>query len=256
MMGNVDVPAKPVEDLVASIHQPHYFPWLGLIAKVACSDVFVYLDDVQFEKNGWQNRTRYSTADGLRFLSVPVRGKGVVSGQKSIRGVELADQRAAIKHWKTLKQRYGQQPGWSKIADRLEAILTSRHETLLPLAVATTALTFEVFRLQPRIVFSSEIAAPGRKTERLINLVNAVGSDHYLSGIGAKEYIDQAQFERARLKLSYQQFVHPIYCQATGREFLPFAFALEWFMADPDGAADKLRLHLQKNSSQAPRCFV
>ena len=55
-----------------AIHQPQYLPWLGYLAKWAAADVFVFLDTVQYEKNGWQNRNRIKTAAGAVWLTVPV----------------------------------------------------------------------------------------------------------------------------------------------------------------------------------------
>ena len=56
-----------------AIHQPHYLPWLGYFAKWASADLFVFLDTVQYEKNGWQNRNRIKAPDGPRWLTVPVK---------------------------------------------------------------------------------------------------------------------------------------------------------------------------------------
>ena len=58
-----------------AIHQPHYLPWLGYLAKWAAADVFVFLDTVQYTKNGWQNRNRIKTATGPRWLTVPVHAR-------------------------------------------------------------------------------------------------------------------------------------------------------------------------------------
>ncbi|PYN08619.1 MAG: hypothetical protein DME02_07080 [Candidatus Rokuibacteriota bacterium] len=58
-----------------AIHQPQYLPWLGYLAKWAAADLFVFLDSVQYEKNGWQNRNRIKTADGARWLTVPVHAR-------------------------------------------------------------------------------------------------------------------------------------------------------------------------------------
>ena len=55
-----------------AIHQPQYLPWLGYLAKWAAADVFVFLDTVQYEKYGWQNRNRIRTPDGAHWLTVPV----------------------------------------------------------------------------------------------------------------------------------------------------------------------------------------
>ena len=57
---------------VVSIHQPEYLPWLGFFKKMMNSELFVFLDDVQFRKKGWQNRNRIRTNKGTTLLSVPV----------------------------------------------------------------------------------------------------------------------------------------------------------------------------------------
>lgn len=245
----------PASATVASIHQPHYLPWLGLLAKIACSDVFIYLDNVQFEKNGWQNRQRYSTDQGLKFLSLPVQQQGVVSGQTEIREVRLADPRAPLKHWKTLFQRYGKRPGWPRLAPRLESILLGSHEKLISLCLATTALTLEVFQVEPRIVFASEVSAEGQKTDRVVNLVKAVSATHYLSGAGAREYLDPTAFGQNGLGLTFQEFTDPIYPQSTSQPFTSGAFALEWYIEDPDNAAAAFHEHLRRNAGQPPRCL-
>ena len=38
--------------------QPGYLPWLGFFDQVRRSSVFIYYDDVQFDKHGWRNRNR------------------------------------------------------------------------------------------------------------------------------------------------------------------------------------------------------
>jgi len=37
---------------VVAIHQPNFFPWLGYFDKMARSQCFVFLDDVQIQKTG------------------------------------------------------------------------------------------------------------------------------------------------------------------------------------------------------------
>ncbi len=240
---------------IVSMHQPHYFPWLGLIAKIACSDIFIVLDNVQFEKNGWQNRTRYSTASGLKFLTLPVRQAGIISENISIREIELADRSAPAKHWKTLSQRYSKRPGWLRIEERLKAILVGDHEKLFPLCRMTTDLTFEIFRVKPKIILASTLSIGGKKGDRVVNLVNAVEGTHYLSGVGAKEYLDPVAFDRAGLGLFFQEFNHPRYAQSTSSKFIAAAFALEWFIEDPDNAANAFHEHLRQNADQPPRCI-
>ncbi len=58
--------------MVISIHQPNYFPWLGYFYKIAQSDVFVLLDDVQFSNEGMHNYHYIKTPQGSLRLKIPV----------------------------------------------------------------------------------------------------------------------------------------------------------------------------------------
>ena len=60
-----------------AILQPGYIPWLGFFDQVIRSDVFVYYDDVQFDKHGWRNRNRIKSPDGPFWLTVPVKHRGI-----------------------------------------------------------------------------------------------------------------------------------------------------------------------------------
>ena len=55
-----------------SIHQPQYIPWLPYFLKISNSDCFIFLDSVDFQKNGVQNRNEIKTAQGRHWLTIPV----------------------------------------------------------------------------------------------------------------------------------------------------------------------------------------
>src|SRR5262245_28032954 len=54
------------------ISQPMYFPWVGFFEQLKLADVFVFFDDVQFDR-GFINRVQYKTAGGISWLTVPLR---------------------------------------------------------------------------------------------------------------------------------------------------------------------------------------
>ena len=58
--------------MIVSIHQPQYFPWLPYYSKILKSDLFVFLDDVQYQKNGLHNRNELKNSNGRFWLTVPV----------------------------------------------------------------------------------------------------------------------------------------------------------------------------------------
>ena len=59
------------------ILQPSYIPWRGYFDLIHRSDVFVFYDDVQYDKHGWRNRNRIKTQQGPAWLTVPVRHAGL-----------------------------------------------------------------------------------------------------------------------------------------------------------------------------------
>src|SRR5207244_9328678 len=110
----------PPKSVKVAIHQPQYFPWPPYVHKVMSVDIFVYLDTVQFSKNGLQNRNQIKTANGALWLTVPVRHEL----GSSIRKTMIADPKALAKHWKTLAINYARTPGLERWRDELQALLS------------------------------------------------------------------------------------------------------------------------------------
>lgn len=95
--------------MILSIHQPAYLPWLGYFDRIARSDKFVYLDNVQFERNSFINRNRIKTANGPIWLTIPVRLKEHFN--KTIADIEIdARQNWKRKHLRSIEQNYRHAP--------------------------------------------------------------------------------------------------------------------------------------------------
>ena len=57
--------------MIVAAHQPHYMPWLGYLDKMAKADLFVVMDDLQYEAQNYQNRQRIKLHGGAQWLTVP-----------------------------------------------------------------------------------------------------------------------------------------------------------------------------------------
>ena len=205
--------------------QPGYLPWLGFFDQLRRADVFVYYDDVQYDKHGWRNRNRIKTQNGPLWLTVPVRHAG--PGFPRILDVEI-DGRVpwARKHVASIRQAYARAPHLARYLPQLEELLERRWSRLVDLDVACTALMAEWFGLARRFERSSELGITGDKSGRLVSICRRFGASTYVSGEAARDYLDVSLFERCGIRVEWQQYVHPTYSQLHG-EFVPFLSALD-----------------------------
>ena len=58
------------------ILQPSYIPWRGYFDQIYQADLFVFYDNVQYDKRGWRNRNQIKTANKKQWLTIPVNSKG------------------------------------------------------------------------------------------------------------------------------------------------------------------------------------
>jgi WbqC-like protein len=197
-----------------AIHQPHYLPWLGYLAKLDRADTFVYLDTVQYEKNGWQNRNRIKTPQGAQWLTVPVRHR---FGQP-IAEVEVAETEGwRRKHRQALATHYGGAPHFAAAWPALEALYATPWERLADLAVASTECLARLAGLHcPTLRASSLGPLPEEPTERLVAICRALGADTYLAGGSGPGYMDLDRFARAGIAVLVQDYRHPQYPQRYG----------------------------------------
>ena len=221
-----------------AIHQPQYLPWLGYLAQWAAADVFVFLDTVQYEKNGWQNRNRIKTAAGPRWLTVPVHARlGAPIAAVEIDGAQPWRQR----HLRAIENAYARAPLLARHHEALRRLYASEWPRLAPVAVATAEW----------LARTAGIATPARlastldvdttdPTGRLIALCRAVGADVYLAGRDGARYMDREAFERAGIRVLFQDYKHPEYAQLHG-EFAPFLSGLDLLLTHGDDALAILR---------------
>jgi hypothetical protein len=222
----------------ATIHQPNYLPGLSYFAKIARSDVFILLDDVQFTKNNWTNRNRIKGPRGEQWLTLPVITAGRL--HQRIVDVEL-DVRAhgPAKHWKQLQTCYGRAPAFAEIATELRDVLLQDWVRLAPLNEALLHIVLRRLSLPTPVVRSSDLNVEGESAEKLIRLCQAVGASSYLSGPGGKKYLDVARFTAEAITVEFHEFTHPVYGQMFG-DFLPNLSIVDLLFNEGRNAANVL----------------
>ena len=199
--------------MIAAIHQLQYWPGLRFFAKMRAADLFIYLDDVQYEKREFQNRNRIRTPRGWQYLTVPVISKGRFP--QKINEVELdAASGWAADHLQAIKLNYARAPFFREHLPALEEIYSRDYRLLSDLAMATMDFLKDGLGIKTPVRFSSEFKVDEASSARLARLCAAAGAGEYLSGAGAKAYLDPGVFSFAGIKLAWQDFKPREYPQA------------------------------------------
>jgi hypothetical protein len=212
--------------MIVSINQPAYLPWLGYFQRIAASDLHIVLDHVQFEKNSFVNRNKIRTKEGSVWLTVPVSTKGKF-GELSIATLEFApNQPWQKKHWTSIKQTYSKAPHFPRYAPAYEALYEQEWPSFAPMVMVFLRQHLQDLSINTPLVRSSEMAVEGMKSDLVLNLCRATGATTYFSGALGRNYIDEATFHGAGIKVQYQNYQHPVYAQAFP-DFVPYMSVLD-----------------------------
>lgn len=201
--------------MIAVILQPSYIPWRGYFDQIYRSDVFVFYDDVQYDKRGWRNRNRIKTNQGGQWLTIPVHSRGAMVENTPINQIEIDwEQPWNHQHLKALQYHYGKAPYFKTYYPWLEEVYSRRPALLADFTIPfSIELAHRLGIEQTRFLRSSELQAAGKKTDRLVDILVKIGARHYISGPSAKDYIEAEKFHQAGITLEYMQYNYPEYPQ-------------------------------------------
>lgn len=200
-----------------AIMQPCYLPWRGYFALMKHADLFVHLDHVPLPQGrSFQTRIAIKTAKGRQWLSLPV----LHETDQRICDVRFADERWRRKHWLTLEQTY------AKSAPIVEDLYAQSWTHLADFNIALVdrlAQRLDVVRPSRR---SSQMIFEGHGTDLILNLCKQLGATRYLTGHGARNYLDHHAFETAGIEVLYLDYDLSPYPQPHG-EFDPYVTVLD-----------------------------
>lgn len=197
-----------------AIVQPSYIPWRGYFDIIKRVETFVFYDDVQYDTRGWRNRNLVKTPQGPRWLTIPVHSHEAQARQTPIHAIETAGGDWGQRHLRTLRHLYSRAPHFGLMLPWLEQTYAAPPPLLADFTIATTKDLAGMLGITgTEFVRSSTLAVTGAKTERLINVLRAVGATHYLSGPAARAYLDERMFRDHGITLEWMQYDYRPYPQ-------------------------------------------
>jgi len=185
--------------------QPTYLPWAGYFNLISQADIFVFLDDVQYERRSWQSRNRILLNNQPYFLSVPVHSLSLSQLINTIKIDEIRNWRT--KHFKTIEQTYSKHPYHKEILIILQCLLDKSLQNLSELNIYLIQTLSKHLGLTTNFLRASDLNIGGKRSEHILKICEYLNCNEYLSPIGSKEYLlEDKVFEQSKIKLLFQEY--------------------------------------------------
>lgn len=208
------------------ISQPMFFPWIGMLEQIRLADIYVHYGDVQFSKGSFVNRVQIKTAKGRNWLTVPLRD--LAMGQL-IDEVQIDERKTwRHQHLELLKQAYAAAPHRDAMLSLVTSVYENAYPTIGALSRATLQALCDYFGLSEGRQFleSTTLDIGGQSSRRVLDIVAKLGGKRYITGWGARNYLDHELFEQHGVRVEYMDYGLARYPQQHG-EFTPYVSALD-----------------------------
>lgn len=218
--------------ITLSSHQPAYLPWLGYFNKMAHADVFVILDNVQFEKGSFINRNRIQTPSGPTWMTVPINLRGHM--EKSIKQIRVDNSNWPKKHLKSIQANYSKASYFYEYNNFLIKQIYDSTDYYNPfidnpsgffpvisvakLCLANLRSFVALLKIWTKIDSQKHNSY---KQQLIIDICKYFKADRFIFGEQGRGYCDIAAFERAGIEPLFQDFRCLEYPQLWGGEFVP-----------------------------------
>ena len=195
------------------ISQSNYIPWKGFFDAIQLADAYVLYDEMQYTKQDWRNRNQIKTAQGLQWLSIPVKMSG--RWLQKINEVEISNPKWTKQHWKSISQNYRKAPFFSAYGPWCEALYQSANQPLLSQVNHHFLQAIcELLQIETPFYWSADFDLPEDLNEKLLYICKQLKATHYISGPAARSYLDESLFQQHGISIIWLDYSeYPEYTQ-------------------------------------------
>jgi hypothetical protein len=206
-----------------SIMQPTFLPWTGYFKMILRSDLFVFLDDVQFDRRSWQQRNKILKNDGKEFLlTIPVKSKGKFF--QKINEVEVDNSTNwKDKHLKLLEMNYSKHKFFKQVFDSISNTYKENTNSLSEFNIKLTKKICKILNIDKKFKLSSDFNFSSEKKgeAKLIEIIKELKVERYLSPAGSKNYIGEGKiFKDNGINLEFINYIPKKYLQQNSKSFI------------------------------------
>jgi hypothetical protein len=189
-----------------SILQPTYWARAHVWNRVLNSDVYVWLDSVQFarSKTKWEDRTIVEEPNGRPLvLRLPL------SGSKRVGWLDAGLNEGWERHARSLRHCYPRAPHWPTVEALLPPVYERPADTIEQVCWRTFIAVSSVLEPTCSVVRSSELGIRSRRGDLMYDLVKAVGGTEYLTGGPGADYLPLDRFSDGGVSIAVQDWSAP-----------------------------------------------
>ena len=198
--------------MLLSIHQPNYWPYPGLIGKIAHSDEFLFLTKVQLDKSSWQSRNRIRIKEGWKYLAVPVISKG--KEEQKIKDTMISNQTNwRNQHLNAIKFAYQKAPYYKRYEPYIKDLYKRKWKYLADLDIYIMEYILEELDIRTKLIYDRDLDITGEKNELLIDICHQLGADQYMSNKGSENYVEIEKFNAEKIDHIYIDYKGVTYPQ-------------------------------------------
>lgn len=204
---------------ILAVMQPMFIPWAGYFNLMSNSDVFVFLDDVQLEKQSWQTRNRLLLDGQIKWVSLPIEHRGLKQKISETRIIENKKWFNSLSD--SFKRNYAKHAYFNSAIEIIDFFLNNTNELLSVRNEETIIFIAKKLNIKTKIYRSSSLDIKGIRSDRLINFCSYFNAKIYLSAIGSSNYLRDDNFnERSPSSLLFQEYTPQYYYQKNSENFV------------------------------------
>ncbi len=201
------------------ISQPRYLPALNYLQRLYNADLFIFLDDVQRQGRGFENRNKVLLNGKEKMLTIPI----LSSSRDVIYNTLVKGSDWKIEHLNLLKTAYSKHKFFD--LDFLNDLYCGNDEDLFFSNITITHLikisNYLGFEFSYIKASELNIDHSCKGPRHLYDIAREVKATTYISGENGRDYGVADAFSND-ISVLYHFFSHPIYTQVKSNNFIPW----------------------------------
>jgi len=213
-----------------ALMQPSFLPWQGYFELIYQSQVFVFLDDLQFSVQSYHQRNRlFVNKDQIDWYTIPVQK--AQSFQKPLNEVSIAANGKWLeKTWKRIVSNYSKADYFETFSSKLEKWLFEPTSSLAAKNISFILLACQTMGLEREFRFSTQFHTHETRSQRVAQILNWCGATRYYCAYGSFAYMkEDGVFPLADVDVLFQNFIPRAYSQIGATSFQPFLSIVDAF---------------------------